>query len=176
VETAAAWQSALLRSGPTSLLLSRQALAFQERTAEQIKNIARGGYVLIKEKNNTPDIILIATGSEISLAVAASAELKTAGIDVRVVSMPSIDVFLSQDNSYQEEVLPKEVSARIAIEAAASLSWHQFVGLQGKIIGLDRFGASAPMKDVYRDCGFTVEHVVAAAKEVLNTKHLSSII
>lgn len=176
VETAVAWQQAIERRGSTSLLLSRQALSFQERDAVQIKNITCGGYILIKETKQTPDIILIATGSEVALAVSVAAELKTSGVDARVVSMPSVDVFLSQEEAYQEAVLPKEVPLRIAIEAAASLTWYQFVGLRGKIIGLDRFGASAPAKDVYRDCSFTVEHVTAVAKELLNTKQLSSII
>lgn len=175
VETAVAWQAAIERQGPTSLLLSRQALPFQERDQQQVADIARGGYILVKETKATPDIILMATGSEVALAVAAAAELKTNNIAARVVSMPSIDVFLAQEAAYQAQVLPAEVPARIAIEAAASLSWYRFVDARGKIIGLDRFGASAPAKDVYRDCGFTVEHIVSAAKEVLNPTvyHLS---
>jgi transketolase len=175
VETAVAWQTAIERHGPTSLLLSRQALPFQERNQQQLVDVARGGYVLVKETKPTPDIILIATGSEVALAVAAAAELKANNIHARVVSMPCMDVFLAQEIAYQEQVLPTEVPARIAIEAAASLSWYRFVGPRGKIIGLDRFGASAPAKDVYRDCGFTVPHIVSAAKDVLNPNiyHLS---
>ena len=130
---------------------------------EQIKEIARGGYIVL-DCAGVPDVIMIATGSEVQLAMDAAKQLS---IKVRVVSMPSTDVFLSQKAAYQEEILPKKVTARIAIEAAASDGWYKFVGCYGKVIGLDRFGASAPAKEVFKDCGFTVERVVQVTKEVL---------
>ncbi len=168
VETAVAWRAAIERQGPTCLLFSRQNLPFQERSEEQLHAIARGGYVLVDyAQGRLPDAILIATGSEIAIAVEAAKQLQAQGILVRVVSMPATDVFLAQDASYRENVLPRNVVARVAIEAAAPDFWYRFVGSQGKVLGLDRFGASAPAKDVYQDCGLTVEHAVAITKEVI---------
>ncbi len=168
VETAAAWAAAIERQGPTCLLFSRQALPFFERNATQLTNVRRGGYVLLGAENQTPDVILIATGSEVALAMDAAKELKaTKNIEARVVSMPSTDVFLAQSGEYQAEVLPPSVTARVAIEAAATAFWYSFVGDHGKVVGVDRFGASAPIKDVYRDCGITIERVVEMAKEVI---------
>jgi transketolase len=169
VETAAAWKAAIERQGPTCLMLSRQALPFQTRNEDQLAQIHRGGYILAEfaEHHGPPDAILIATGSEVALAMEAAAQLKASAIDVRVVSMPSTDVFLAQDENYREAILPRTILARVAIEAAASDYWYRFVGLQGKVIGLERFGASAPAKDVFRDCHVTVEDIVAATKEVI---------
>lgn len=167
VETAVAWRAAIERQGPTCLLFSRQALPFQERDAEQLSMIQRGGYILMDCAKTIPDAILIATGSEVGLAIEAAKQLKQAEIYVRVVSMPSTDVFLAQEENYRNSVLPEEITARIAIEAASSAYWYQFVGTHGSVIGLDRFGASAPAKDVFRDCGFTVERIVATTKEVI---------
>jgi transketolase len=168
VETAVAWRAAIERQGPTCLILSRQTLPFQERNSEQLALIERGAYVLADySQGQIPDAILIATGSEVSLAMEAAKQLTAQEIYVRVVSMPSTDTFLAQDLAYREEVLPSMVSARLAIEAAAPEYWYQFVGLQGKIIGLNRFGASAPAKDVFRDCGITTEQIVAMTKEVI---------
>ncbi|HEX4044153.1 MAG TPA: transketolase [Gammaproteobacteria bacterium] len=175
VETGVAWRLAIERQGPTSLLLSRQTLPFQTRTSTQITNIARGGYILLDDEQQQPDAILIATGSEVALAVEAAHQLKAANITVRVVSMPSTDVFLAQPEAYQREVLPDTIPAKVVVEAAASPYWYQFIGPQGKVIGLDRFGASAPAKDVYRDCGFTVEQVVAITKEVIYASAKSEI-
>ena len=166
VETAIAWQKALERQGPTCLLFSRQTLPFQERKKEQLELIRQGGYIL-RETAGKPDAILIATGSEVALAMDAAKQLKTEGIEVRVVSMPSTDTFLAQDAAYRDEVLPETVPAKVAIEAASSDYWYRFIGPQGKIIGLDRFGASAPAGDVFRDCGFTVSRVVETVKEVI---------
>lgn len=166
VETAVAWKKAIEHLGPTSMLLSRQNLPFQERSAAAIENIERGGYVLL-DSVGTPELIMIATGSEVSLAIDAAKQLTSAGRKVRVVSMPSTDVFLAQDEEYQESVLPSSVSGRIAIEAASSNYWYQFIGCFGKVIGLDRFGASAPAKEVFKECGFTVEHVIAVAHDML---------
>lgn len=165
-ESAVAWQKAIEHQGPTCLLFSRQNLLQQQRSHSALKNIVRGGYIL-QDCDGVPEIILIATGSEVELAVVASQKLRAENHQVRVVSMPSPDVFLLQDVWYQEEVLPKQVAERIAIEAAASDYWYKFVGCHGKVIGLDRFGASAPGKEVFKDCGFTVERIVTTAKEIL---------
>lgn len=167
VETAVSWQAAIEHQGPTCLMLSRQALPHQTRNAEQLSLIRRGGYVLLDAADGRPDAILIATGSEVSLAMEAANQLKKMDIQVRVVSMPSTDVFLAQDDAYRQSVLPDDVLARVAVEAAATGGWYKFVGLQGKVVGLDRFGASAPAKDVYKDCQITVEFIVAMTKEVI---------
>lgn len=166
VESAVAWRFAVEHQGPTCLLFSRQNTAYQERDMASLANIARGGYVLM-DCNEAPEMIMMATGSEVALAMEAGKQLQQSGIRVRVVSMPSTDVFLSQDVSYQQSVLPNSVVARVAIEAAVSDGWYRFVGCYGKVIGLDRFGLSAPAKDVFEEYGFTVNHVVSVAKEVL---------
>lgn len=168
VETAVSWAHAIAQDGPTCLLLSRQALPFQERTAEQLAAIKRGGYVLYDSHEADPEVILIATGSEVSLAMEAAKQLQADDICVRVVSMPSTDVFLAQDEGYRQSVIPDTIEARVAIEAAASAYWYQFVGNHGRVMGIDRFGASAKASDVYRDCGLTVDQVVTAAKEVIH--------
>ncbi len=167
VETAVAWRLALERQGPSCLLFSRQNLSFQTRTEEQIALIERGGYTLLDYAEGKPDAILIATGSEVNLAIEAAKKLKEEEIFVRVVSMPSTNVFLAQDEVYREQVLPKEIVAKVAIEAASADYWYRFVGLQGQVVGLNRFGASAPAKEVYRDCGFTVERIVDVTKETI---------
>lgn len=168
-ETAVAWRAALENQGPTCLLFSRQNLACQERDSRILGNLIRGGYVLCDYSPGKPQAIIIATGSEVAMAVAAAEELKKENILVRVVSMPSTDTFLRQDLAYQNEVLPQQVRARVAVEAAASAYWYRFVGREGKVLGLDHFGASAPAKDVFRDCGFTVEGVAEAVREVVET-------
>lgn len=168
VETAVAWRMGIEHQGPTCLLFSRQNLPFQERSEATMTEIAKGGYVLVDHAaDNQPDAILIATGSEVSLAVAAALALKEEEIFVRVVSMPSTDHFLAQPADYQASVLPPHLVTRVAIEAAASDYWYRFVGSQGMIVGLDRYGASAPAKDVFEDCGLTVSRVVAVTKEVI---------
>lgn len=166
VETVIAWQKAIEHQGPTCLLFSRQNLSFQQRLPQQLVLIQRGGYILL-DAEGKPDAILIATGSEVALAMEAAHHLKSVEIAVRVVSMPSTDVFLAQESDYYEEVLPSYVLAKIAIEAAATNFWYRFVGEHGRVIGLDRFGASAPAKDVYRDCGLTVENIVEITKETI---------
>lgn len=168
VETAVAWQDALEREGPSCLLFSRQALPFQARSPETLTQVAKGGYVLVDwAQDRQPDAIFIATGSEVALAVEAANTLKNEEIFVRVVSMPSTNVFLQQDQSYQDDVLPETVLARVAIEAGVSDYWYRFVGPEGRIMGIDRFGASAPAKDVYKDCGLTADRLVAITKEVI---------
>jgi transketolase len=167
VETAVSWRMALSKNGPSSILFSRQNLAFQNRDSAQLTLIERGGYVLLDPKEGQPDIILIATGSEVALAMEAAKLLFNDRIRARVVSMPSVDTFLAQNENYRNDVLPYNITNRVAIEAAATSDWYRFVGLQGRVVGLDRFGASAPAKDVYQDLGITVERVVIAAKEVI---------
>ncbi len=168
VETAVAWRYAIdNETGPTSLVLTRQGVPHQQRTAEQIANIARGGYVL-KDCAGTPDILLIATGSEVQLAVSAAAALAADGIAARVVSMPSTDAFDAQDADYRESVLPAAVTARVAIEAGVTDGWWRYVGMAGQVVGLDRFGESAPANELFEHFGFTTDNVVAIAKDVLN--------
>lgn len=165
VETSVAWKHAIKRkNGPTSLILSRQNLQHQNRDAEQIANIERGGYIL-KDSQDTPDLILIATGSEVALAVGAADLLEN--VNVRVVSMPSTDVFDAQDADYRESVLPSAVRKRIAIEAGVTGFWSKYVGFDGDVIGLDRFGESAPANALFDHFGFTVEHVVETARRLL---------
>ena len=167
VETAVAWKYAIERKdGPTALILSRQNLAQQARTAQQLADVAKGAYVL-KDSDGQPDLILIATGSEVELAVAASDVLSAQGHKVRVVSMPSTDAFDMQDAAYREAVLPKAVSARVAIEAGIADYWYKYVGLNGAIVGMTSFGESAPAEKLFEVFGFTVDNVVAKASALL---------
>ena len=167
VETAVAWKAAIeKRDGPTSLIFSRQGLAHQSRNDEQIAAIAKGGYVL-KDCDGTPDAIIIATGSEVALATGAAEELSGKGKKVRVVSMPAVDVFEAQDESYRESVIPSSVTARVAVEAGVTDGWYKYVGLNGKVVGLNRFGESAPAGQLFKEFGFTVENVVKTVESVL---------
>ena len=163
-ETAAAYISAFTGKDPSSLVLSRQTLPMIDGTG---KDAFRGGYILKDCKNKVPDIILLATGSEVGLAVSAKDELLKDGIDARVVSMPCIEDFEKQTEKYKESVLPKAVRARVAIEAGSPMCWYKYVGIDGKVIGMETFGASAPAKQLFNKFGFTVENVVNTAKEVL---------
>ena len=167
VETAVAWKAALERSdGPTSLILTRQNLEPQSRTEAQVADIARGGYIL-RDCEGTPELILIATGSEVALAMGAAEVLAGEGRKVRVVSMPSTDVFDAQDAGYRDQVLPAAVTARVAIEAGVTDFWRKYVGLEGRVVGIDRFGESAPASDLFKHFGFTVDNVVKVAKEII---------
>ncbi|MDH3748556.1 MAG: transketolase [Gammaproteobacteria bacterium] len=167
VETAVAWRDAIeRRDGPTSLVLTRQGVPHQERDGEQIAAIARGGYVL-KDSDGAPDIILIATGSEIGIAMDAASVLGADGIQVRVVSMPCTNVFDAQEDAYRESVLPANVRARVAIEAGVTDCWWRYVGPQGGVIGIDCFGESAPASELFSHFGFTTANVVKVAKGVL---------
>lgn len=167
VETAVAWKSAIEnKTGPTALSLSRQNLKHQERSAQQLSDISRGAYVL-QDCDGQADLILIATGSEVELAVNAAEKISDAGKKVRVVSMPSTDVFDSQTADYRESVLPKAVTKRIAIEAAIADYWYKYVGLDGAIVGMTSFGESAPASDLFKHFGFTVDNVVAKAQELV---------
>ncbi|MBW8183020.1 transketolase [Shewanella nanhaiensis] len=160
-ETAVSWKNAIeRRDAPTSLIFSRQGLKAQARTAEQLANVAKGGYVL-SDCAGTPELILIATGSEVQLALDSAAALTEQGKQVRVVSMPSTNEFDKQDAAYKESVLPRNVTKRVAIEAAHVDFWHKYVGFDGAVVGMTTFGESAPGGDLMKHFGFTVENVVA---------------
>ncbi|HEB4978313.1 transketolase [Aeromonas dhakensis] len=166
VESAIAWKHAIERTdGPTSLIFSRQNLAQMDRSAQQLADTAKGGYVL-KDCAGTPELILIATGSEVELAVAAYEQLTAKGRAVRVVSLPSTDVFDAQSAEYKESVLPASVTKRVAIEAGIADYWYKYVGFGGKIIGMRSFGESAPAELLFKEFGFTVENVVATAESL----------
>ncbi len=167
VETGAAWAYMIERlDGPSAVILSRQTLEQMNRTQEQVENISKGGYVL-KDCAGTPDLILIGTGSEVALAYHAAEQLEAQGKNVRVVSMPSTDVFDRQSDEYKESVLPKAVRARLAVEAGCSNTWFKYVGLDGDTLCLDHYGASAPASLLFKEYGFTVENVVNKALNLL---------
>jgi transketolase len=166
-ETAEAWRVAITRKGPVAMALTRQALPTLDRSQmASASNVAKGAYVLV-DSEQTPQLILIATGSELSLAVDAASRLRQEGIAVRVVSMPSWELFEEQSAAYKESVLPAQVRARIAIEAASPMGWSRYVGPEGDTVTLNHFGASAPAKTVFQQFGFTVENIIAKAKQIL---------
>lgn len=169
-ETAYCWKAAIEKyDGPSTLILTRQAQPTLDRTVyASAKGAEKGAYILKKEKGEHSDLILIATGSEVHLALEASVILESEGVSVRVVSMPCVELFEQQDDDYKKSVLPPSVKKRISIEAATTLGWHKWVGSEGLAIGLDRFGESAPYKDVFEQLGFTKENIVAKAKELLS--------
>lgn len=165
VETAVAWRAAIEKDdGPSCLIFSRQGLPHQARSDEQIANIRKGAYVLKDCGCDEPDAIIIATGSEIGLAVDAAEALTAKGKKIRVVSMPAVDVFEAQDAEYRESVLPSNVMAVVAVEAGVTASWYKYAS---KVVGIDRFGESAPASDLFKEFGFTVENVVSAVEDVL---------
>ena len=167
VETAVAWRYAVEhKTGPSALVFSRQNLPQQSRDAKQLANIVRGGYIL-KDCAKQPDLIVIATGSEMDLAMKATEELTAQGYQIRVVSMPSTEVFDRQSDEYRESVLPKAVSTRLAIEAGITDIWYKYVGLNGDVVGMKTFGESAPAEELFRQFGFTTENVVAKALALL---------
>jgi len=164
-ETAAAWYYAITNGNtPTSLVLTRQKLPLYDGDA---KRALKGGYIIKDSKKETPDVLLMASGSEVELIYKAADELAIKGVDARVVSMPSFELFNKQDEEYKEKVLPKSVRARVAVEALASLGWYQYIGLDGKVISLDTFGASGKAEELFEQFGFTVENVVRTALEIL---------
>jgi len=167
VETAVAWKAALERyDGPTCLVLTRQKLPHQTRTPDQVRDIARGGYVLL-DVDGTPEAIIIATGSEVALAVDAARQLNSQGRRVRVVSMPSVDVFEAQDAAWREAVLPAAVTRRVVVEAGVTAPWYKYAGMQGTVIGIDRFGESGPPEVIFEYFGFNVARVAAAVTALL---------
>ncbi len=167
VESAVAWKAAIERKdGPSVLIFSRQGLAHMTRSEQQIKDISRGAYV-VSDSKGQPDAIIIATGSEVEIAVKAAEQLGTKGKNVRVVSMPSTNVFDSQDQAYRDSVLPPSVTKRIAVEAGVTDGWWKYVGTNGRIVGLDRFGESAPAGDLFKEFGFTADNVVSNVEAVL---------
>jgi transketolase len=167
VESAAAWKIAIeRRDGPCSLVFSRQALPHQPRDDEQVAAISRGAYVLT-DCAGKPDAILIATGSEVQLAIAAAEQLASAGRQIRVVSMPCAELFEQQDPDYREAVLPSDILARVAIEALHADYWYKYVGLDGRVVGMTTFGESAPADELMRHFGFTTDNVVAVVEDIL---------
>ncbi|MEC8917420.1 MAG: transketolase [Pseudomonadota bacterium] len=167
-ETTAAWVEGLKReTGPTALIFSRQDLPAQTRDEAQLKNIRRGGYVLKDAEGGQPELILIATGSEVGLAMDAAKALEGKGKKVRVVSMPCTSAFDEQDESYRESVLPKSVRSRLAVEAAIPSTWYKYVGLDGDVIGMTTYGESGKASDLFKHFGFTVDNVVARAEKLL---------
>ncbi|MGH8128014.1 MAG: transketolase family protein, partial [Gammaproteobacteria bacterium] len=167
VETAVAWRDAIeRRDGPTTLVLTRQSVPHYERKAQQIEAIRRGGYVL-HEPDAPPVALIMATGSEVGLAMEAAEALGKEGTPTRVVSMPCQELFLAQDADWQNAVLPESITARVAVEAGVTMPWYRFVGLHGRVVGLERFGESAPAKQVFDELGFTVAHVASAVREAL---------
>jgi transketolase len=166
VESALAWIAAVeRRDGPTALVFTRQNLQFQQRDAQALAGIARGAYVL-SDCQGKPQALILATGSEVQLAMGAQAKLAAEGVRVRVVSMPSTSVFDRQDAAYRETVLPRGMP-RVAVEAGVSAYWRKYVGLEGAVIGIDRYGESAPGPELFKYFGFTVDNVVAAVKSVI---------
>ena len=155
-----AWKNAIERQqAPTALIFSRQGLPALERTSEQVRNIAKGGYIL-SDSQQAPELILIATGSEVSLALEAAKKLSEQGNHVRVVSMPSTNIFDQQSKKYRESVLPSTCINRIAIESAHTDFWYKYVGLTGKVIGMSTFGESAPGNELMKHFGFTVDNII----------------
>ena len=167
-ETAVAWSAALERAGPTALVLTRQALAQQPRERAQQSNVARGGYVLI-ECAGPPECLVIATGSEVGIAAETVLALNEQGRRVRLVSMPSTHVFDAQDEAYRQSVLPDSVRRRLAVEAGAALSWWPYVGLDGRVLGIERFGASGKGTELMAHFGFTAAHIRAALDALLDS-------
>jgi transketolase len=168
-ETVMAWKLALIRrEGPTAIILTRQKLPIidQDRFGSS-EGVLRGGYILAEAPQGSPEAIIMATGSEVYLALAAYERLTEEGIAVRVVSMPSWEVFEDQEEAYREEILPSKVKARVGIEAGISMGWYRYVGSAGKVISIQRFGASAPADIIFEKLGFTPEAVVDAVKETL---------
>jgi transketolase len=165
-ETAVAWVLAIERHGPTALVFTRQGLPQQKRSPQQLADVRRGGYVLI-EPNGAPEALVIATGSEVGIAAQAVNTLNGAGRRVRLVSMPSTETFDAQEAGYRERVLPKAVTRRLAVEAGARQCWWFYVGSGGRVLGIDTFGASGKVSDVFPHFGFTADNIVTQVRELL---------
>jgi transketolase len=175
-ETVEAWAFAVQHNGPTLLVLTRQTVPHLDRGAAKDPSVARGAYVLADAEGGTPDVILIGTGSEVSLCVSAREKLKNFGVKARVVSMPSWSLFEAQEESYREGVLPRSITKRVTVEAASPIGWHRWAGDEGTVIGVERFGASAPGQDVLNHLGFTVDHVAAAALRLLGKDNEANVV
>jgi transketolase len=166
-ETTEAWSFAVRHNGPTLLVFTRQIVPHLDRSKAKYPDAARGAYVLAEADGGSPDVILIGTGSEVSLCMTAREQLKAHGVQARVVSMPSWNLFEKQEESYRESVLPRGIKKRVTIEAASPIGWRRWAGDEGVVIGVERFGASAPGQEVFEHLGFTADHVAAAALRVL---------
>jgi transketolase len=166
VETAVAWVAAIERKGPSLVVLTRQAVPQQQRTPQQRSDVARGGYTLV-DCEGVPQCIVIATGSEVGICVDAVKAANSQGLRVRLVSMPCTEVFDAQDAAYRESVLPKAVKARLAVEAGATLGWWKYVGSEGRVLGIDRFGASGKVADLFPHFGFTSDNVGRQIRELI---------
>ncbi|CAG1013386.1 partial Transketolase, partial [Anaerolineae bacterium] len=164
-ETAAAWRAAMLLKTPAVLIFTRQKLPVYAPEGT-LEGVAKGGYIKAEAEGGNPEAILLATGSELSLAMEAREKLTALGIKTRVVSLPSWELFDQQDQSYRDSVLPPSVKVRVAVEAGVTQGWHKYVGDGGKVIALDRFGASAPQEVIFRELGLTSDAVVAAVKSL----------
>jgi len=170
-ETTEAWRAALLADGPVALVLTRQGLPVLDRGKyPSAELLSRGAYTLV-EGGPSPDIILMATGSEVHLALESATALEKKGVAARVVSMPSWELFEAQEQSYRDSVLPPHLRARLAIEAGSPVGWHRWVGLDGDVIGIERFGASAPYKTIFEKFGFTIENVTSRAMALVQGKN-----
>jgi transketolase len=170
-ETVEAWAFAVQHNGPTLFVLTRQTVDHLDRSGAKDPGVARGAYVLADADGGSPDVILIGTGSEVGLCVQAREKLKDFGVKARVVSMPSWSLFDAQEESYRESVLPRGIRKRVTVEAASPIGWHRWAGDEGAVIGVERFGASAPGKDVLEHLGFTPDRVAAAALRLLGKNH-----
>jgi transketolase len=166
-ETVEAWEFAIQHSGPTLFALTRQNVPHLDRSSAKEPGVARGAYILSEAEGGVPEVILIGTGSEVALCAKAQEKLQSHGVKARVVSMPSWNLFEAQDDSYRERVLPREVRKRVTVEAGSPLGWHRWAGDEGTVIGIDRYGASAPGGEIMKHLGFTVEHVTSAALRLL---------
>jgi transketolase len=166
-ETATAWTAGIERKGPTTLILSRQPLTQQTRTPRQVADIKRGGYTLI-DCGGAPECVVIATGSEVGIAAEVVKKFNAEGRRVRLVSMPSTEAFDAQEETYRDSVLPPNVRARLAVEAGATMSWWRYVGIEGRVIGIDRFGASGKFADVYPHFGFTTDNIARQVRELIS--------
>jgi transketolase len=166
VETAVSWVAAIESKGPSLLVLTRQALPPQQRTPQQKSDAARGGYVLI-DSDGPPECLVIATGSEVGICADAVKAANAAGLRVRLVSMPCTEIFDAQDAAYRESVLPKAVNARLAVEAGATLGWWKYVGLAGRVLGIDQFGASGKATDLFPHFGFTADNIGGLIHELV---------
>jgi transketolase len=166
-ETAEAWAFAVQHNGPTLFVLTRQTVPHLDRSGAKDPDAAHGAYVLADAEGGSPDVILIGTGSEVSLCVSAREKLRNFGIKARVVSMPSWSLFEAQDVAYRESVLPRGIRKRVTVEAGSPVGWHRWAGDEGTVIGVERFGASAPGQEVLAHLGFTADHVAAAALRLL---------